>query len=292
MKKGIDLIAEERQRQISVEGYDRQHDAQHTVHEFILAAGAYVSAACTDYRKETGGQVPGVLEYKNIGKTIWPWDEKTFKPTNSLRDLVKAGALIASAIDRLQSGCTIPNTDASYKKQGSIWDEESVHENKGNLCETQLQPKFNFSVGQWIVATGKCVYCITKIDGFNVTVVDVEGNEYVFDVGSLGDARLWDITKDVKDGDILAYEYDYCQWILIYKDIIDETPEVPCDTLKYYALVTGDTFYEFGIAGMVTEDYRVYFHPATRQQQLLFFSIMHESKYDWNPDKKELINIE
>lgn len=33
MKKGIDLIAEERQRQISVEGYDQRHNAQHAVHE-------------------------------------------------------------------------------------------------------------------------------------------------------------------------------------------------------------------------------------------------------------------
>ena len=33
----------------------------------------------------------------------WPWDKESFKPTTSLRDLVKAGALIAAAIDRLQN---------------------------------------------------------------------------------------------------------------------------------------------------------------------------------------------
>ena len=286
MKKGIDLIAEERQRQISVEGYDRQHDAQHTVHEFILAAGAYVSAACTDHRKETGGQVPGVLEYKNIGKTIWPWDEKTFKPTNSLRDLVKAGALIASAIDRLQSGSAIPNTDASYKKQGSVWDEESVHENKGNLCETQLQPKFNFSVGQWIVATGKCVYCITKIDGFNVTVVDVEGNEYVFDVGSLVDARLWDITKDVKDGDVVVCDGKHGQEIGIVKKYIGKYGG--CDKcFETYCFVDWDGIFRVG-EYMGSRN----IHPATKEKRDTLFTKMQEAGYDWNPDKKELINIE
>jgi hypothetical protein len=33
----------------------------------------------------------------------WPWDEKWWKPsTNPIRNLVKAGALIAAEIDRLQ----------------------------------------------------------------------------------------------------------------------------------------------------------------------------------------------
>ena len=283
MKKGIDLIAEERQRQISIEGYDRQHDAQHTVHEFILAAGAYVSAACTDHRKETGGQVPGVLEYKYIGKTSWPWDEKTFKPTNSLKDLVKAGALIAAAIDRLQSESAIPNTDASYKKQGSVWDEESVHEDKGNLCETQLQPKFNFSVGQWIVATGKCVYCITKIDGFNVTVVDVEGNEYVFDVGSLGDARLWDITKDVKDGDVLAYNDSRNNvWICIFKEYSNER-------VYDYCTLDKESFWEYGNWNYLAS---FSYTPATKEQRDLLFQKMKEAGYEWDAEKKELINIE
>ena len=286
MKKGIDLIAEERQRQISVEGYDRQHDAQHTVHEFILAAGAYVSAACADHRKETGGQVPGVLEYKYIGKTIWPWDEKTFKPTNSLRDLVKAGALIAAAIDRLQSESAIPNTDASYKKQGSVWDEESVHEGKGNLCETQLQPKFNFSVGQWIVATGKCVYCITKIDGFNVTVVDVEGNEYVFDVGSLRDARLWDITKDVKDGDVVVCDGKHGQEIGIVKKYIGKYGG--CDKcFETYCFVDWDGIFRVG-EYMGSRN----IHPATKEKRDTLFTKMEEAGYEWNADKKELINIE
>lgn len=45
MKTGIELIAEERQRQIDVEGYSEQHDSQHKVSEFVYAAIAYVESA-------------------------------------------------------------------------------------------------------------------------------------------------------------------------------------------------------------------------------------------------------
>ena len=45
MKKGIELIAEERQRQIEIEGYSAQHDSQHNASELIYAAIAYVESA-------------------------------------------------------------------------------------------------------------------------------------------------------------------------------------------------------------------------------------------------------
>ena len=45
MKTGIELIAEERQRQIDVEGYSEQHDSQHKTSEFVYAAIAYIESA-------------------------------------------------------------------------------------------------------------------------------------------------------------------------------------------------------------------------------------------------------
>ena len=44
-KKGIELIAEERQRQIEIKGYNAQHDLQHNASELIYAAIAYVESA-------------------------------------------------------------------------------------------------------------------------------------------------------------------------------------------------------------------------------------------------------
>lgn len=82
---GSELIAAERQRQIEVEGYTAEHDDLHKVHSFVLAAIAY------------------------LGKGPWPWSRESFKFSDRdgyyhERDLVKAGALIAAAIDRLQAG--------------------------------------------------------------------------------------------------------------------------------------------------------------------------------------------
>jgi hypothetical protein len=40
--------------------------------------------------------------YRNEIKRTWPWEQESFKPTTDIHDLIKAGALIAAAIDRIQ----------------------------------------------------------------------------------------------------------------------------------------------------------------------------------------------
>ena len=98
MKTGIELIAEERQRQIEVEGWTKEHDAEHTNGSLALAAVCYaIPSESRRYsycplRKE---RVPD----------FWPWDKEWWKPCpeNRIRELVKAGALIAAEIDRLQA---------------------------------------------------------------------------------------------------------------------------------------------------------------------------------------------
>lgn len=86
MKSGSELIREERLRQITKEGWTQDHDKQHDVWEFVEAARAYL-----------------MIYDNNIKRTgIWPWKGGFFKPKGELKDLVRAGALIAAAIDRLQ----------------------------------------------------------------------------------------------------------------------------------------------------------------------------------------------
>lgn len=106
MKTGIELIADERKRQIESEGYTPQHDSEHTASEIISAAQTYLHSADLHILSESFE--PSALWHKtnesfywNEVKRYWPWDEKSFKPTTTLRDLVKAGALIAAAIDRI-----------------------------------------------------------------------------------------------------------------------------------------------------------------------------------------------
>lgn len=102
MKTGIELIAEERQRQIE-KGFTQEHDTNHELPEFIVASHCYLTAV--DIRGSftcyTEKDVEILLEL--IRKNRWPWDKESFKPTTSLKDLIKAGALIAAAIDKLQN---------------------------------------------------------------------------------------------------------------------------------------------------------------------------------------------
>lgn len=97
MKTGIQLIAEERQRQIEQEGFTPERDKQYKEGELSLAGAAY--AVAEDVR---GSYQDHVYPH------WWPWDEKWWKPTpdNRIRELQKAGALIAAEIDRLLNQTT------------------------------------------------------------------------------------------------------------------------------------------------------------------------------------------
>jgi hypothetical protein len=92
-RTGAALIAAERQRQIDVEGWTPEHDTEHDDHDLVFAAACYVTP---DYaRFLTNSGIPA----------DWPWEPSAWKPTpdDRVRELVKAGALIAAEIDRLQA---------------------------------------------------------------------------------------------------------------------------------------------------------------------------------------------
>lgn len=92
MSRGAEMIAAERQRQMDVEGWTPDHDAEHGACEMAMAAVAYAIQAIDD----TNGVhcTPPAVAW-------WPWESVWFKPTDPIRSLVKAGALIAAEIDRL-----------------------------------------------------------------------------------------------------------------------------------------------------------------------------------------------
>ena len=86
MKSGSELILEERLRQINKEGWSAEHDKEHDIMEFVRAAQAYL-----------------MIDKDNITRAgVWPWTGGFFKPKDAIKDLTRAGALIAAAIDRLQ----------------------------------------------------------------------------------------------------------------------------------------------------------------------------------------------
>jgi hypothetical protein len=91
---GIDLIKQERGRQISIEGYRDVHDDMHVSGELVRAAEAYCHAI-------------EWVDDQIVARTLrpsfpWPWEKKWWKPsTDNIKNLTKAGALIAAEIDRL-----------------------------------------------------------------------------------------------------------------------------------------------------------------------------------------------
>lgn len=87
---GCEAIFKERQRQVEVEHYDVEHDKNELIENFIWASAAYATGC----------------------RRFWPWDLRYYKPgdlsvSGIRKDLVKAGALIAAAIDKIDRGETI-----------------------------------------------------------------------------------------------------------------------------------------------------------------------------------------
>lgn len=93
---GVELIAAERTRQISVEGWTAAHDDEHNTGELLSAGIAYAVAA------QNQRQHGRAADMRHVRHMYWPWNADWWKPSNSeIKNLVKAGALIAAEIDRL-----------------------------------------------------------------------------------------------------------------------------------------------------------------------------------------------
>lgn len=80
---GASLIAAERRRQIEVEGWTPEHDAEH--------GGTILRRAARCYETHPGDET--------FVPSAWPWDESWWKPKDHLSNLVRAGALYQAAAD-------------------------------------------------------------------------------------------------------------------------------------------------------------------------------------------------
>lgn len=92
---GVELIAAERQRQMDQEGWTMAHDDEHDSGELAAAGAAYAINAADQLHPYSQGD-------GNNEPVCWPWGRECWKPKDPLRDLVRAGALIAAEIDRIQ----------------------------------------------------------------------------------------------------------------------------------------------------------------------------------------------
>lgn len=93
---GVALIAAERQRHMAVEGWTPEHDDEHAHNELATAAACYAAPELCGYEDDCGTKPRKAI----LGH--WPWGVQWWKPGDRIRELVKAGALIAAEIDRLK----------------------------------------------------------------------------------------------------------------------------------------------------------------------------------------------
>jgi hypothetical protein len=88
----IELISDERSRQLVQEGWTAEHDDSHDDGELAIAAACYALPALRRYS----------ISNRRKSPDMWPWEDRWWKPGDRIRELVKAAALIAAEIDRLQ----------------------------------------------------------------------------------------------------------------------------------------------------------------------------------------------
>ena len=99
---GVQLIAAERQRQIEDEEWTPEHDDEHINAELASAALCYTAHASHQVSYPDAAPLSTEMYLGPTGR-LWPWSPEWFKPSpDPVRNLVKAGALIAAEIDRIQ----------------------------------------------------------------------------------------------------------------------------------------------------------------------------------------------
>lgn len=91
--------------------------------------------------------------------------------------------------------------------------------------------------------------------------------------------RMWDITKDAKDGDVLAYNDSKNNvWVCIFKKYTNER-------VYDYCTLDKESFWEHGNWNYLAS---FSYTPATKEQRDLLFQKMKEAGYEWDANKREL----
>lgn len=112
LRNGVELIAAERKRQVTGKGYTPDHDDQHARGELALVAALLASPELLYKERNGEGQTGFVDPWPESWERRWdqrPYFDKNGRPNHDvtmgtqdrIRQLQKAGALIAAEIDRL-----------------------------------------------------------------------------------------------------------------------------------------------------------------------------------------------
>ena len=97
---GIQLITDERKRQVYEKGYNADHDLEHENGELAWAATAY-AAPERIFRMNAEYPFPDRITFSDPFPIIWDPEHDKRRQHPRIRQLAIAGALIAAEIDRI-----------------------------------------------------------------------------------------------------------------------------------------------------------------------------------------------
>jgi hypothetical protein len=152
----------------------------------------------------------------------------------------------------------------------------------------KVEPKFK--VGDWVVDKNGTVHQILSYkngiykhtNGYSAQIFEDEW-------------RMWDITKDAKDGDVLHSIGWHNDCIFIFNGLdnwkFDEPNGDRAVATGYCCLSVSADKMEFGIQGPDCIEANTV-KPSTKIQRNLLFQKMKEAGYEWDAEKKKLRKIE
>lgn len=145
--------------------------------------------------------------------------------------------------------------------------------------EYNLTPKVLFKKGDFVVIQ-ETTYLISKIEGINVTLF-CNGRECLFDIDVLKNARLWDISKDAKAGDVL-----------VSGDVIFILNKINGVWVNCLCSLHKDGSFNNEDYDLMHIKYSKEVYPATKEQRDTLEKAMADSGWAFDFDKKELKKIE
>lgn len=154
---------------------------------------------------------------------------------------------------------------------------EAINEEKVDN-DINIKTESKFKVGDWIIDLQDITHQIANV------IENVTNHTYGYDVvggGYFNDSargvRLWNISRDAKDGDVLAND----DTILLFKVY---TPF--CRFASYCLYIEkSDDFHTEGLTDLPWGNY----HPATEEQHKLLFRKIYENGYFWDSRNMRLI---
>ena len=166
------------------------------------------------------------------------------------------------------------------KPQGKSALEPIKEENVDNA--NKVEPKFK--VGDWIVWQDKCYK--VNYNGCGYELVDQNGLSTTLEYGNIDEnARLWDITKDAKEGDIIYAESKFAifNFIVIFSKLENKNVWVYCSVCSdddYYGDDLDHWEFDSDKGFIDLDSYK--FYPASKELCDILFKSMKENGYKWD----------